>query len=123
MTRADELERKQERNRREYEARKEDKKAQVKRWYDKNHEYALMRAAAYRQRRRREAKFTKTPPPSTDALEAQLPPALRANIPRLRKEFLKIPILQRPPYDVYLKLKTIEHLENKTDDKRTENQG
>lgn len=123
MTRADELERKQERNRREYEARKEDKKAQVKRWYDKNHEYALMRAAAYRQRRRREAKFTKTPPPSTDALEAQLPPSLRANIPRLRKEFLKIPILQRPPYDVYLKLKTIEHSKNKTDDRRTENQG
>ena len=72
-----------------------------------------MKAAEYRQRRRREAKVTKTPPPSTDALEAQLPPALRANIRRLREEFLKIPILQRPPYDVYLKIKTIEYLKKK----------
>lgn len=123
MTRAEELAKKQERNRREYEARRDAMINKSKEWYYNNHEYALMKAAEYRQRRRREAKFTKTPPPSTDALEAQLPPSLRANIPRLRKEFLKIPILQRPPYDVYLKLKTIEHSKNKTDDRRTENQG
>ena len=109
MTRAEELAKKQERNRREYEARRDAKIIKSKEWYDKNHEYALMKAAEYRQRRRREAKFTKTPPPSTDTLEAQLPPALRANIRQLRKEFLSIHISKRPPYDVYLKLKTIEY--------------
>ena len=113
MTRAEELAKKQERNRREYEARLDAKIIKSKEWYDKNHEYALMKAAEYRQRRRREAKVTKTPPPSTDALEAQLPPALRSNIRRLREEFLKIPILQRPPYDKFLRDKTIEHLKNK----------
>ena len=113
MTRAEELAKKQERNRREYEARRDAKIIKSKEWYGKNHEYALMKAAEYRQRRRREAKVTKTPPPSTDALEAQLPPALRSNIRRLREEFLKIPILQRPPYDKFLRDKTIEHLKNK----------
>ena len=113
MTRAEELERKQERNRREYEARRDAKINKSKEWYDNNHEYALMRAAEYRQRRRREAKVTKTPPPSTDALEAQLPPALRANIRQMREDFLKIHISERPPYDVYLKMKTIEHLKKK----------
>lgn len=114
MTRAEELAKKQDRNRREYEARRDAKINKSKEWYDNNHEYALMRAAEYRQRRRRDAKITKTPPPSTDALEAQLPPTLRANIRQLREEFLKIPILQRPPYDVYLKMKTIEYLKTKT---------
>lgn len=109
MTRAEELAKKQERNRQEYEARRDAKIIKSKEWYDKNREYALLKAAEYRQRRRREAKVTKTPPPSTDALEAQLPPALRANIRRLREEFLSIHISKRPPYDVYLKLKTIEY--------------
>ena len=113
MTRAEELAKKQERNRREYEARRDAKIIKSKEWYEKNNEYALMKAAEYRQRRRREAKVTKTPPPSTDALEAQLPPTLRANIRQLRKEFLSIHISRRPPYDKFLRDKTIEHLKNK----------
>lgn len=113
MTRAEELAKKQERNRREYKARRDAKIIKSKEWYEKNHEYALMKAAEYRQRRRREAKVTKTSPPSTDALEAQLPPALRANIRRLREEFLKIHISERPPYDKFLRDKTIEHLKKK----------
>lgn len=113
MTRAEELAKKQERNRQEYEARRDAKIIKSKEWYEKNHEYALMKAAEYRQRRRREAKVTKTPPPSTDALEAQLPPALRANIRQLRKEFLSIHISKRPPYDKFLRDETIEHLKKK----------
>ena len=113
MTRSEELQRKQERNRREYEARREMKILKAKEYYDINKDYRRIKDAEYRHRRRREAKVTKTPPPSTDALEAQLPPALRMNIRTLRAEFLSIHISKRPPYDKFLRDKTIEHLKKK----------
>lgn len=89
MTRAEELKRKQERNRQEYERRLDRKREQS-------------------------SVASKEPPPSIESLETQLPYYLKQDIPGLRAEFLKIPILQRPPYDVFLKMKTIEYLKTKT---------
>lgn len=114
MTRAEEYEAKSARNRRDYEKYKERMRAKAKEWYWKNRDYALQKAAANRQRNR---ECSKTKPrhmePSIDSIEERLPFALKRDINQLRKAFLKIPILQRPPYDVYLKLKTIEHLKKK----------
>lgn len=114
MTRAEEYEAKSARNRRDYEKYKERMRAKAKEWYWKNRDYALQKAAANRQRNR---ECSKTKPrhmePSIDSIEERLPFALKRDINQFRKAFLKIPILQRPPYDVYLKLKTIEHLRKK----------
>ena len=114
MTRQEELERKQARNRKEYEARKEKRlerqREQSRKWYWKNREYYLAKSAATRKRLREEAKFMpKVFHKSIEAIEQELPYLLRQNVKRLRKSFLKIPILQRPPYDVYLKQLTIEY--------------
>lgn len=110
MTRAEEYEAKSARNRRDYEKYKERMRAKAKEWYWKNRDYALQKGAANRQRNRERSK---TKPrhmePSIDSIEERLPFALKRDINQLRKAFLKIPILQRPPYDVYLKLKTIEY--------------
>ena len=43
MTRAEELEKKQERNRREYEQRLDRKRKQSRQWYWQNRDYALAR--------------------------------------------------------------------------------
>lgn len=112
MTRAEELERKQERNRLEYQARKEKRlerqREQSRKWYWKNREYQLAKAAATRKRLREQAIVTpRESSPSIDSLEAQLPYYLKQDIPGLRAEFLKIPITERPPYDEFLKMKTI----------------
>ena len=116
MTRAEELSKKQERNRLEYQARKEKRlerqREQSRKWYWKNREYQLAKAAATRQRKREEASVApKEPPPSIESLEAQLPYYLKQDIPGLRAEFLKIPISERPPYDEFLKTKTINIVE------------
>lgn len=110
MTRAEDKALRRERNRRDYESRKESKKEYSRRWYYENHDHVLKKAAEYRQRRREDAVVTKFVPPSTDALESALPPALRKNIMELRAEYLGIHISRRPPYDAFLKMKTIEHL-------------
>lgn len=52
MTRSEELKRKQERNRQEYERRLDRKREQSRQWYWKNRDYALAKAAATRQRKR-----------------------------------------------------------------------
>lgn len=112
MTRAEELEKKKERNRREYERRLERKREQSRQWYWQNRDYALAKAAATRQRLREEASVApKDPPPSIESLEEQLPYYLKQDIPGLRAEFLNIPINERPPYDEFLKMKTINIVE------------
>ena len=108
MNRQEELERKQARNRKEYDARKakrlERQRELSRKWYWANREYCLAKSAADRQRRRDEATFTPKPtPPSIESIEASMPEVIRRNIKRYRKEFLKIPILERPPYDEYLR--------------------
>ena len=115
MTREEELELKQERNRKDYERRGEYYRQKAKEWYRKNREYALQKGAALRQRKREEAHhMPKVFNRSIESKEQDLPLPLRNNTARLREEFLRIPILQRPPYDVYLKMKTIEYLKTKT---------
>ena len=110
MTRAEELQRKQARNRKEYEATKEKRRERYRKWYWENHDFALAKAAATRNRLREKAVVSHKPiQPSIEALEETLPYQLRINKALLRKEFLKIPILERPTYDIYLKLKTIEY--------------
>lgn len=112
MTRAEELAKKQNRNRLEYERRLDRKREQSRQWYWKNRDYALAKAAATRQRKREEASVApKEPPPSIESLEAQLPYYLKQDIPGLRAEFLKIPITERPPYDKYLQAK-IQKIQN-----------
>ena len=110
MTRAEEYEAKSARYRKDYDKYKERMRAKAKEWYWKNRDYALQKGAANRQRNR---ECSKTKPrhmePSIDSIEERLPFAIKRDINQLRKAFLKIPILQRPPYDVYLKLKTIEY--------------
>ena len=109
MTRAEEYEAKSARNRRDYEKYKERMRAKAKEWYRKNRDYALQKAAANRQRNREGAKVKpRHMEPSIDSIEERLPFAMKRDIKQLRKAFLKIPILQRPPSDVYLTLKTID---------------
>ena len=111
MTREEELKLKQARNRKDYENRGEYYRQKAKEWYRKNREYALQKGAALRQRKREEAhQMPKVFHRSIESKEQDLPALLRNNTARLREEFLRIPILQRPPYDVYLKMKTIEYL-------------
>ena len=82
-----------------------------RRYYRENRDVILVKQALHRQRKRDGATFTApTPSPSIDALEEQMPYAMKANRKGLRKEFLKIPITQRPPYDVWLKMKILEHI-------------
>lgn len=89
-------------------------KAKSKAYYRENREFILAKAAIARQRKRKHAtQMPKVFHRSIESKEQDLPWPLRNNTARLREEFLKIPILQRPPYDVYLKMKTIEYLKNK----------
>lgn len=89
-------------------------KAKSKAYYMENREFILAKAAIARSRKRKYAnQMPKTFQRSIESKEQDLPWLLRNNTARLREEFLRIPILQRPPYDVYLKMKTIEHLKNK----------
>lgn len=113
MTRAEELREKQLRNIKAYEARKEKQREKARKWYWDNREYALMKAAANRQRDKERHPIKVQPiKPSMESLEEQLPFRLRIMKGKLRKEFLKIPILERPTYDVFLKMKTIEYIKN-----------
>jgi hypothetical protein len=98
------------RRREKYQKNADHYRAAQKAYYWKNREFVLAKAALYRQRRReqmkRENKFAQS---SVEILERELPVALRINIPRLRATFLKIPILVRPPYDVWLKMIVSEY--------------
>jgi hypothetical protein len=111
MTREEDKAIRKARNRKEYEARKERKKAWFREYYAENREYINMKHKIWRDRKRQEAfDQGKTPPPkSTDALEAELPYALRTNIPRLRQEYLSIHITERPQYEIFLKYKTAQY--------------
>ena len=103
-------ERDRELRRKKYEENPERYKSKSKAYYWENRDFILAKAAIARKRKRKQALLMpKRFKRSIDAIEQDLPALLRNNIPRLREAFLRIPILQRPPYDVYLKLKTIEY--------------
>lgn len=115
MTRAEELAIKQERNRKEYEARKEAKKAYSREWYRKNKDYFRLKTAARREKQRKDAEVKKhVIKPSIESIEEQLPYELRKDKYTLRRKFLKIPIHERPTYDIYLRLKTAEYYKRKS---------
>lgn len=89
---------------------------------EKRLEYARDYAKKHRERinflqRERRRRLKESPPEqparkplSTTAIEAFLPPKLYNQRLRLRVEYLKIHISERPPYDYFLRCKTIEHL-------------
>lgn len=112
MTREEDAAVRKERNRKDYEARKERKKAWCREYYAEHREYINIKHKMWRDRKRQEAfDKGKTPlPKSTDALEAELPYALRVNIQRLRQEYLSIHITERPQYEIFLKYKTAQYL-------------
>jgi len=101
MTRAESDALRTERNRKEYLARQEQKKAYARQYYRKN--------GRPRKREHQDKPFR---PPSTDACESELPYGLRKDKAALRIEYLKIPIAERPSYDYYLRCKTVEYIRN-----------
>ena len=60
--------------------------------------------------------------PSTYAFEEMLPYGLKVKIQRLREEYLAIHISERPPYDYFLRCKTIEHMRQKNYERRNNKQ-
>jgi hypothetical protein len=97
------------RNRNEYMSRRDRKLEAQKRYYLGHHEQIMAYQRKYRARNREPIEPPYIPP-STEACEASLPYALRQKKTELRAEFLKIPITERPPYDYFLRCKTIEHI-------------
>jgi hypothetical protein len=101
MTRAESDALRTERNRKEYLARQEQKKAYARQHYRK-----------YGRPRKREHQDKPFIPPSTDACESELPYGLRKDKAALRAEYRKIPITERPPYDYFLRCKIVEYIMN-----------
>lgn len=113
MTRAESEAARYEREHAEYLRRREEKLAYAKQ-YAKDHKDKL---AAQQRARRWKAKhgINEPPPqkpPSTTMLEDMLPFGLRMQKSRIREEYKSIHITERPPYDYFLRCKTIEHLRN-----------
>ena len=107
MTRAESDALRTERNRKEYLARQEQKKAYARQHYRK-----------YGRPRKREYKDKPFRPPSTDACESELPYGLRNDKAALRIEYRKIPITERPSYDYFLRCKTVEYIRNHDRERR-----
>lgn len=106
----EELERKRERNRREYLKNHEKRIFYARKYYSEHKEYFQLKAKRYRERKR--AERMDAPPvtrPSIESLEESLPYELRRKTKQMRREFLKIPIQKRPTYDVYIRQKTAEY--------------
>lgn len=90
----------------------------AKQYYWKHRDAMLQKTAAYRQRKREGHVRTVQLPPSVESIEAALPFFMRTKISCLRSEFKKLPILQRPPYDEWLKKKTQEYKNAKQNGKQ-----
>lgn len=105
-------------NRKDY-LRRRDKMLAYQRQYAKDNREHIN--AMQRERRRRKAigvikeKYVR---PSTDAFEESLPLALRMMKSRLRDEYLRIPIIERPVYDYFLRCKIIEYLRDNYESRR-----
>ena len=111
MTRAESDAAKREAQHADYMKRREAKLAYAKQYAIDNREKINRQQRERRQRYRDGA--VRTPqyrPPSTSALEAALPVGLAVQRLRLREEYLAIHITERPPYDHFLRCKTIEYL-------------
>ena len=108
---------KQSRYRKYYQEHKETMKAKSKRWYDAHREYCAAKAAE-RRKQKKEKIFSepKPMPPSMESREAKLPYSLRKNVAQLRREFLDISILERPPYDEFIQRKAKEYYDRRSKD-------
>ena len=111
MTRAESDALKQERNRQDYLSRRDRKRAVQRAFYQRHREDILKKQF---ERRNRGREHTDPPyrTPSTDACESELPYGLRKDKAALRAEYRKIPITERPPYDYFLRCKTVEYIRN-----------
>lgn len=106
----EELERKRERNRQEYLKNRDKRMEQSRKWYSMHKDYFYEKTRRYRERKRNETLAASSAiRPSIESQEAVLPYELRKDTERLRHEFLKIPIQDRPTYDVYIRQKTAEY--------------
>jgi hypothetical protein len=95
----------------DYIKRREAKLAYAKQYAIDNRDKINRQQRERRQRYRDGAvRTTQYRPPSTSALEAALPVGLAVQRLRLREEYLSIHITERPPYDHFLRCKTIEYL-------------
>ena len=108
-----------------YERKRDEYLARAKAYYQTHKEIYKQKTKEYVQRQRALA-FSQTKaerPITTKELEAQQPEIIRMNLPRLREEYLKIHITERPPYELFLKMKLYEiedNLNNKDNDRRTD---
>ena len=110
MTRMEELERKRERNRQEYLKNRDKRMEQSRKWYSMHKDYYYEKTRRYRERKRNETLAAPSAiRPSIESQEAVLPYELRKKTKQMRHEFLKIPIQDRPTYDVYIRQKTAEY--------------
>ena len=106
----EELERKRERNRQEYLKNRDKRMEQSRKWYSMHKDYFYEKTRRYRERKRNETLAASSAiRPSIESQEAVLPYELRRDTERLRREFLKIPIQDRPTYDVFIRQKTAEY--------------
>ena len=113
MTNADDRALRRTYNRADY-LKRRDKKLEYAREYAKKHRERINYLQRERRRRLKESPPEQPvrKPLSTTAIEAFLPPKLYSQRLRLRVEYLNIHISERPPYDYFLRCKTIEHLRN-----------
>lgn len=106
-------------NRKDY-LRRREKMLVYQRQYAKDNREHIN--AMQRERRRRKAmgviKEKEYVRPSTDAFEEALPLALRMMKGRLRDEYLRIHITERPVYDYFLRCKIIEYLRDYYESRR-----
>lgn len=111
MTRAESEAARREAQHADYMRRREAKLAYAKQ-YAINNRDKINAAQRKRRQRYREGAVRTIPymPPSSLALEAELPLGLAMQRTRLRDEYLTIHISERPPYDYFLRCKTIEYL-------------
>ena len=96
-----------------YERKRDEYLARSRAYYQAHKEIYKQKTKEYVQRQRALA-FSQTTaerPITTKELEAQQPDIIRMNLSRLREEYLKIHITERPPYELFLKQKQFEYEE------------
>lgn len=94
--------------------RRRDKRLAYAKQYAKDHREHINAMQRERRRKEREGRndLREYHQLSTAALEGFLPLGLKMQKTRLRDEYLAIHISERPPYDYFLRCKTIEYYQN-----------
>lgn len=107
-----------------YESKREEYRARAKAYYQKHKEQVKEKVKECVKRQRALAIRNRVTERSltTKELEAEQPEVIRKNITALREEYLSIHITERPPYELFLKMKIYEiedNLNNQDNDRRT----